>query len=109
MVDCGHLEVGVLAETVEELAERVGGLRRIGCDGGGRRSVTLAEGVGERVHRGVQPIRRGVAAAGNRKDERGAQREQLAAQAHHARAGRISRGSANTSVSFAVVTGCTMS
>jgi hypothetical protein len=42
-------------------------------------------------------------------DEHDEKRKWLAAQAHHARAGRISLGSANTSVSFAVVTGCTMS
>ena len=59
----------VLAEAVEQLAERVGRLRRIGRQGGGRRRVVLVERVGERVHRGVQPIL-GVAPQPANKDER---------------------------------------
>jgi len=65
--------MGVLAKAVEQLAERVGRLRRIARDGGRRLCVTLAQGVGERARRGVQPIGRIVAAPGHRNDERGEQ------------------------------------
>src|SRR6185312_16569695 len=46
VTDRGHLEMGVLAKAVEQLAERVGRLRRIARDGGRRLCVTLAQGVG---------------------------------------------------------------